>query len=158
MDVLAWNRLAAALIADFETLGKEQRNLCRLMFLDDRCKQLYPDWEEVAQQDVAILRRYAGRNPEDRQLAALVGELSVKDELFRAWWGQHDVREKTHGRKRYHHPVVGELTVDYETIVLAGDPEQHLITYTTEPGSASEEALALLASWAARPPADHTPA
>jgi hypothetical protein len=68
------------------------------------------------------------------------------------------VREKTHGRKRYHHPVVGELTVDYETIVLAGDPEQHLITYTTEPGSASEEALALLASWAARPPADHTPA
>jgi transcriptional regulator with XRE-family HTH domain len=157
LDVLAWNRLASALIANFDEMTPEQRNLCRFMFLDEDSKRLYVDWEEVARQDVAILRCYAGRHPDDRQLAALVGELSVKDERFRAWWGQHEVREKTHGRKQYHHPLVGELTVDYESIVLAGNPEQQLITYTVEPGSPSQEALSMLASWAAEPPPGRIP-
>jgi transcriptional regulator with XRE-family HTH domain len=153
MNVLAWNRLAAALIADFGAIPPAQRNIVRFMFLDERARDIYPDWDRCARENVGFLRRAAGQDPDDAELAALVGELSMKSEQFARWWGAYDVREKAHGSKRYRHPVVGELTVHYETLVLPQDPGQALVTYSTEPGSESETALRLLASWAAEPPA-----
>lgn len=151
MDVLAANRLARALIGDFEALPPRERNLLRFTFLDESARELYTDWEEVARDNVAILRLDAGRHPDDPLLTELVGELAVKSEEFRRWWADHNVRERTHGIKRYHHPVVGDLAVNYESVAVLGDPDQTLCIYTAEPGSPSETALRLLANWTGTP-------
>jgi transcriptional regulator with XRE-family HTH domain len=153
MDVLAWNRLAAALVCDFAALEPAERNMVRLTFLDDAARELYPDFDAVAEETVAHLRLAAGRHPDDPRLAALVGELSVKSPEFRTLWARHDVRQKAHGRKRLLHPLVGELALDYETLALPGDGDQVLVTYTAEPGSASQSALELLGSLTAATPA-----
>jgi transcriptional regulator with XRE-family HTH domain len=146
MDVLAWNRLAAALIVDFGSLAPEQRNMPRLVFLDEGMRGLHGDWETGARDAVAYLQLMAGRHPDDAGLAELIGELSMKSEDFRRWWARHDVRDKTHGVKRLEHPIVGTLTLFYETLALRGEPDQVLVTYVAEPGSESEAALGLLDS------------
>lgn len=151
MDMLSANRLARALIGDFEALPPRERNLLRFTFLDESARELYTDWEEVARDNVAILRLDAGRHPDDPLLTELVGELAVKSEEFRRWWADHNVRERTHGIKRYHHPLVGDLTVNYESVEVLGDPDQTLCIYTAEPGSPSETALRLLANWTGTP-------
>ncbi|TQJ11175.1 helix-turn-helix protein [Kribbella jejuensis] len=145
MDVLAWNDLAAAL----NGFGQQHRNVPRMVFLDPAMRDFYPDWEAVAEESVDYLRMYAGRHPDDPELAELVGELSIHSPEFREYWARHDVKDKTFGAKVLHHPVVGEIAVDYETLQLPGDPDQLLVTYTVEPGSPSEQALRLLASWTA---------
>jgi transcriptional regulator with XRE-family HTH domain len=149
MDILAWNPLAAALMGDFGQLPREQRNQARLMFLDPACRERYLDWERHARETVGYLRHCAGRHPDDPEIAALVGELSVKSAHFARWWADHLVREKASGSKTYRHPIVGELTVHFETLVPPAAPDQALITYTVEPGSKSETALRLLLSWVA---------
>ncbi|MFC4031225.1 helix-turn-helix domain-containing protein [Streptomyces polygonati] len=146
-DVLATNRLARALYTDFDALPYRERNMSRFIFLDEAARGLYPDWEEVARSSVATLHLYAGQHPHDPRLAELIGELSVRDPDFRRWWADHDVHRRTFGSKRFHHPVVGDLTLDYEALTVTGDPDQVLGLYTAEPGSPSEEALRLLASW-----------
>lgn len=100
-----------------------------------------------ARNAVEALRLEAGRAPEDRDLIELVGELSVSSPEFRRWWSEHRVHQRTFGSKQLVHPVVGEVTVDYETFMLPGDNEQTLYLYTTEPGSASRQAISILASW-----------
>ncbi|MGW9028059.1 helix-turn-helix transcriptional regulator [Streptomyces sp. NPDC055722] len=150
MDVLATNRLARALITDFDALPHRDRNMAIYQFLDPAARELYADWEAVATDTVAMLRLDAGRHPDDPLLTELVGRLSIKSPEFRTWWAGRQVREKTHGAKRYRHPLVGGLTVGYEVLTFAGDPDQALCLYTPEPG-ASTEALRLLASWTAPP-------
>jgi hypothetical protein len=103
----------------------------------------------MAHDTVAMLRSEAGRNPHDRALSGLVGELSTRSETFRTWWAAHNVRFHRTGVKRFHHPVVGDLTLAFEALDLAADPNLRIAAYTAEPGSASEDALNLLASWAA---------
>ncbi|WP_269854486.1 helix-turn-helix transcriptional regulator [Streptomyces sp. RPT161] len=147
MDVLAANRLARALITDFDALPQRQRNMARHMFLDESARELYVDWEICAAETVGALRLLAARHPDDPRLTDLVGELSIKSSHFRTWWADHNVRERTHGTKRYHHPVVGDLTVAYETVTFPGDADQTMCVYTVEPGSSSETALRLLANW-----------
>jgi hypothetical protein len=97
---------------------------------------------------VAVMRAEAGRDPHDRGLQDLVGELSTRSETFRRLWGAHDVRTHGAGTKRFHHPVVGELVLAYEELAITAEPGQVLLVYTAEPGSPSAERLALLASWA----------
>jgi hypothetical protein len=106
---------------------------------------------ECGRESVAFLRREAGLRPNDPQLAALVGELSVKSAEFRTWWAEHAVREKTSGVKRFQHPVVGALDLTYDTLRSGDDPSQALVTYGAEPGSPSHDTLRLLLSWAAAP-------
>lgn len=148
MDILAWNRIAGALLGAGNRLTPDA-NLARMMFLDPACRELYADWERHARETVGYLRHCAGRHPDDPGIAALVGELSVKSEPFARWWADHLVREKASGTKRFQHRIVGELVLDFETLVPPGAPDQAMITYVAEPGSASETALRLLASWAA---------
>jgi transcriptional regulator with XRE-family HTH domain len=151
MDVLATNRLARALMTDFDALPPRDRNLLRYTFLDESTRDLYADWAEVARDNVAVLRLDAGRHPDDPLLAELVGELAVKSPEFRRWWADHNVRERSHGTKHYHHPLVGDLTINYESVVLPGDADQVLCVYTAEAGSPSETALRLLANWTGAP-------
>jgi transcriptional regulator with XRE-family HTH domain len=147
MDVLGWNRLAAALIADFDSLELKDRNIPRMVFLDPASRDFYPQWEAVADETVGYLRMYAGRYPDDPELAELVGELSIRSPEFREHWARHDVKDKTFGTKTQHHALVGDITVQYETLQPPGEPDQLLVTYTVEPGSTSEQNLRLLASW-----------
>lgn len=147
LDVLATNRMARALLCDFDALPARERNHARWVFLDPAARELYVDWDAVARDNVAVLRMDAGRHPDDPQLSELIGELTMKSPQFAGWWADHDVLRQTHGSKRYHHPVVGDLTVTYEALPLPDDPEQTLFVYSVEPGSPSAEALALLGSW-----------
>ncbi|MFF4159873.1 helix-turn-helix domain-containing protein [Streptomyces sp. NPDC001678] len=146
-DVIAWNRLACALLGDFPAVPPQQRNMIRQLFLDPAARELYVEWEAKAADLVACLRLEAGRHPDDPKLTSLVGELSVKSADFRRLWAAHNVRDKGHGVKPLLHPVVGELTLACETFVLPADQDQVLVTYHAEPGSPSAESLRLLASW-----------
>ncbi|MBZ4319147.1 helix-turn-helix transcriptional regulator [Streptomyces huiliensis] len=147
-DVLAWNRLAAALITDFGALPPRQRNLARLVFLDEGVRGLYADWRGKASDVAAYLRLDAGRHPDDPATAALLAELSADSPEFREAWAEHRLKDKTHGRYVYLHPVVGELDLGFETLRLPDDPDQALIAHTVEEGSASQVGLRLLAAWA----------
>jgi len=146
-DILAWNRTASALFGDWAELAPQERNWARLIFLRPDYRELFVDWGSKAADVVSYLRMDAGCHPDDPKLSALVGELSVKSEEFRRLWATHDVKEKGHGTKQIRHPLVGELTLAYETLRLPDDAEQSLVIYHAEPGSASAEALRLLASW-----------
>ncbi|MBT2544889.1 helix-turn-helix domain-containing protein [Streptomyces sp. ISL-44] len=148
-DVLGWNRLAAAVFGDFGALPVQERNLVRLVFLDPATAELYAEWECRACEVVSNLRMYAGQHPDDEQLTALVGELSVKNEEFRRLWAAHTVADKTHGVKKLRHPLVGELDLYFERLELPDDPAQFLVTFHAAPGSPSEDALRLLSSWSA---------
>ncbi|MEV7525830.1 helix-turn-helix transcriptional regulator [Streptomyces sp. NPDC091371] len=148
-DVIGWNRLAAAVFGDFGRLPAQERNLVRLVFLDEATAELYADWECRACEVVSNLRMYAGQNPDDEQLSALVGELSVKNEEFRRLWAAHTVADKTHGVKQLRHPLVGDLQLSFETLRLPDDPAQALVAFHAAPGSPSADALRLLASWSA---------
>nr|WP_223884000.1 helix-turn-helix transcriptional regulator [Pseudarthrobacter sp. BIM B-2242] len=159
-DVLATNLLGRALYAEVLTsavsvgpdVPNRLPNQARYLFLDPGAADLYPDWKAVAATTVAMLRLASGRNPHDRALNELVGELTTGSGFFAELWAGHDVRIHTTGTKRFHHPVAGDLSLQFETLDLPGDEGQTLFTFTAEPGSASENALAFLASWAASPP------
>ncbi|MFF4716800.1 helix-turn-helix domain-containing protein [Streptomyces eurythermus] len=146
-EILAWNRMAAALFGDWGDVPPAERNWARLVFLRPEYRELFVDWEQKAIDIVCALRMDAGCHPDDPKLSALVGELSVKSEEFRRLWATHDVKEKSHGVKHLHHPLVGDLALNFETFRLTDDSEQSLITYHAEPGSPTAESLRLLASW-----------
>jgi transcriptional regulator with XRE-family HTH domain len=150
-DVLAWNRLGAALVTDFAALPVRERNFARLLFSDeDGAGALFADWPEKARDVVSFLRFDAGRHPNDPALAELVGELSVRSELFRRLWADHPVRDKRHAAATVHHPLVGTMELNYETLTLS-DPDQRLVVYSAPPDSAATASLRLLASLHATP-------
>ena len=151
MDILAANRLGQALYSEMFAGPRRPPNTAWFVFLDPRAPGFYLDWDQVTKDAVGILRSEAGRNPYDRELSNLVGELSTQSELFRTRWAAHDVHYHGSGAKRFHHPVVGDLSLSFETMTLAGDSQLTLFAYTAEPGSKSEQALNLLASWTATP-------
>jgi transcriptional regulator with XRE-family HTH domain len=163
-DLLVANQLGLALYGpvfnSVESQGPDgparRSNQARYVFLDPDAGDFYPDWNAIAATTVAMLRLESGRNPHDRALNELVGELTTRSGLFAALWAGHDVRIHTTGTKRFHHPVAGDLSLQFETLDLPGDEGQTVFTFSAEPGSASENALAFLASWAASPPATTT--
>ncbi|MFE2213709.1 helix-turn-helix transcriptional regulator [Streptomyces canus] len=148
-DIVAWNRMAAAVFGDWAELPAQERNWARMIFLRPEYQDLFVPWEQKASDVVSYLRMDAGCHPDDPRLSALVGELSVKSEEFRRLWATHDVKEKNFGVKQLRHPLVGELTLNFESFPLSDGTEQALITYHAEPGSPSAQALRLLASWGA---------
>ncbi|MFE2214423.1 helix-turn-helix domain-containing protein [Streptomyces canus] len=148
-DILAWNRMAAAVFGDWAELPAREQNWARLVFLRPEYRDLFVDWERKASDVVSQLRMDAGSHPDDPRLSALVGELSVKSEEFRRLWATHDVKERCHGVQRLHHPLIGELDLRLESFQQADAHEQMLVTYHAEPNSPSAEALRLLASWGA---------
>jgi len=160
LDILGGNRLGYALYAPmFENPLRRPANTARFVFLDPRARDFYLDWDRAARDTVAVLRSAAGRDPYDRDLSDLVGELSTQSEPFRAHWASHNVRFRVTGVKHFHHPVVGELSLNFERLDVAGDSGLTIFTYTAEPGSRADEALKLLGSWAAIPDqTDATPA
>ena len=142
MHVLAWNVGAAALLTDFGAFPAQDRNLVRLMFLDDAFRSLYADWPQAARDCVAILRMEAGLHPDDPDLIALVGELSIRDEDFRAWWTTHPVHGLGAVTRTFNHPVAGTLTLDVHQLSI--NPDVLIAAYTAPRDSPSREALRVL--------------
>ena len=149
LDILAANELGVALYSPIYADPVRPPNNARFIFLDPHATEFFRDWNKAANDTVALLRAEAGRDPHDRQLSDLIGELSTRSDEFRVRWAAHNVRIHTTGTKLIHHPVVGDLDLPFESFPLAADPSQSLLTYTAEPGSPSQDALNLLASWAA---------
>ncbi|MGW1217299.1 helix-turn-helix transcriptional regulator [Streptomyces californicus] len=149
MDILAANPLFRAFYTDLYATPGNQQNLARFTFLDPAARRFYPDWNSFADITVAIVRTEAGRNPHDKDLHDLVGELSTRSDEFRTRWGAHNVRHHGTGTKHFHHHAVGDLSLAFEGLDMASAPGLNLTIYTAEPGSPSEEGLRLLATWAA---------
>ena len=149
MDVLAANRLGRALFAPLFGSPAKPTNMARFIFLDPAAPEFYQEWDRLASDTVALLRADAGRNPTDRALSDLIGELSTRSDIFRIRWADHNVRQHRSGIKHFHHPVVGDISLAYESLELVADPGLVLNGYSAEPGTASDDALNLLASWAA---------
>ncbi|MFJ9033809.1 helix-turn-helix transcriptional regulator [Streptomyces sp. NPDC102274] len=153
-DILAANRMARVLLADFDTVPVRDRNAARWIMLDEAARSLFGDsWERVASVFVGTLRMDAARHPDDTRTAELVGELSMKSESFRRWWAVQKVVQIGHDTKVMHHPIVGELTLRTEALTFPDDPDQTLFTFLADPGSPSDEALTVLSSRAA----EHAP-
>lgn len=146
-DFLAANTLGYALYSPMFHGTARPANAARFTFLDEKAKEFYADWDRMAADIVAVLRAEAGRTPYDKALAGLIGELATRSEEFRVRWASHDIRLHRTGFKRLHHPVVGDLDLNYEAMELPSDNGLTLFAYTVEPGSPSEQALDLLASW-----------
>ncbi|WP_202869469.1 helix-turn-helix transcriptional regulator [Kribbella caucasensis] len=151
MDLLATNSLGRALYAPLYDDERRPVNIARFHFLDPRAHDMYPDWDGAAHTIVALLRTDAGRNPYDKDLRDLIGELSTLSEEFRTLWAGHDVRLHSIGMKQFHHVDVGTLDLVFHSMELPTDDRSalDLTIYTAEPGSPTEDALKLLASWAA---------
>jgi transcriptional regulator with XRE-family HTH domain len=157
-DILAANRLGRAFYAPvFESPGPA--NMARFTYLDPRARDFFTDWNRAAKECVAGLRIQAGRDPHDRGLSDLVGELSTRSQEFAALWATHDVRLHRKTEKHFRHPVAGELALRYERLAVDGDPGLEIFTYVAEPGSRAEEALSFLASYSlgGRDRAGHAP-
>ena len=158
LDILGANSLGRALFLEMFD-GQERPNTARFVFLDPRARDFYLDWDRIARDVVATLRSAAGRNPYDRDLTDLVGELSTRSEEFRQHWARHDVRFHISGVKHFRHSQVGDLELNYERLEVVFDTGLTIFTYTADPGTRSAEALSLLGSLTATTAAEqHTPA
>ncbi len=155
-NLLATNDLGRAFYSPVIGDSGRTPNLARFQFLDPSAREFYPDWEKFAEMCVAVMRAEAGRDPHDKGLQDLVGELSTRSDHFRRLWAAHNVRTHGAGTKRFQHPVVGELVLAYEELALTAEPGNVMLIYTAEPGSPSAERLRLLASWSAQHPSKVT--
>ncbi len=157
LDLLAINALGRALFSPAFEDPVRPANLARFNFLDPAARDFYPDWNNSANTTVALLRTEAGRDPHNKDLADLIGELATRSDAFRVRWAAHDVRLHRSGVKHFHHPAVGTVELSFEALDLPADTGLTLTAYTAEPGSPSADRLWLLASWAATTARDHTP-
>lgn len=148
-DIIAINQLARALHAPMFTNPERPANSARFMFLDPAAKEFWRDWERAADDAAAFLRTEAARNPYDKTLSNLIGELSTRSDEFRQKWAKHNVRFHRTGMKKIHHPIVGDLDLQFEAMEFPSDPGLVMIVYTAETGTPSADALRLLATWAA---------
>jgi transcriptional regulator with XRE-family HTH domain len=149
-DILAMNQLARALYSPVLADPRRPANTTRFVYLQpDKAREFFVDYDRIANDAAAMLRLEAGRNPHDKALIELVGELSTRSELFRQRWASHDVQFHRSGQKRLRHPVVGQLDLDFESMELPSEPGLHLNVYTAAAGTPTADALRLLASWAA---------
>ena len=140
LDLLVWNPTAEALLGPFGT----ELNYARLVFSDEATRALHADWDHAARETIALLRFAAARHPDDAALAGLIAELRASSDVAEGWWESHDVAQKRHGIKRYLHPVVGELKLHYEALLLPDDGDQLLTVYAAEPHTPDAERLAQL--------------
>jgi hypothetical protein len=152
LDILAANQLGKAVYSPVFSTQPQAPNMARVIFLSPQAREFFVGWEGIASDAVAILRAEAGRNPYDRRLSDLIGELSTRSDEFRVRWAAHNVKFHRTGTKQLHHPIVGGLTLAYEALELPADHGQRILVYTAEPGSPSDDALTLLATWSATTP------
>jgi transcriptional regulator with XRE-family HTH domain len=143
-DILATNPAGLRLLAGIEEWPAKQRNIARYVFLHPAARDLFEDWNNQVRGCVARLRALAGTDPDAPDLAQLVGELLLKSPDFARLWERYDVKGRTQGRKTFHHPEVGDLTLGYQSLLLEGTPGHRLVAYYAEPATPEHDAVALL--------------
>jgi transcriptional regulator with XRE-family HTH domain len=148
-DIAAANKLGYALYSEIHAETVQPPNVARYTFLNPKARDFFADWDRAATDVVAVLRAAVGRNPYDKPLSDLVGELSTRSDEFRVRWAAHNVRRHTTGTKRMRHHVIGEIELNYQSFELPGEPGLRLSVFTAEPDSPNQQALRFLASWAA---------
>jgi transcriptional regulator with XRE-family HTH domain len=148
-DIVASNRLGYALYSEIHAETVQPPNVARYTFLNPGAREFLVDWDTAASDVVAVLRATVGRNPYDKALSDLVGELSTRSDDFRVRWATHNVRRHTSGSKLIRHLVIGEIELNYQSFELPGEPGLRFNVFTAEPGTHNQEALSFLASWAA---------
>jgi transcriptional regulator with XRE-family HTH domain len=148
-DLVATNYLARALYAPILADPRRPANGARFIFLDPAARDFFPEWDDIADNMAAVLRAEAGRNPHDKDLTDLIGDLSTRSEDFRRRWADHKVRHHRTGAKRIRHPVVGDLELHFEAMTLTSDPGLTFTIFTATPDSPSADALRLLSTWTA---------
>jgi transcriptional regulator with XRE-family HTH domain len=148
-DIVAMNQLARALYSPVLAGPRRPANTTRFVYLDPQAPEFFVDYDRIANDAAAMLRLEAGKNPHDKALIELVGELSTRSELFRRRWASHDVQFHRSGQKRLRHPVVGQLDLDFESMELPSAPGLTMNVYTAADGTPAADGLKLLASWAA---------
>lgn len=149
MDLVAANHLGRALYNDLFDTPTHPPNYARFVFLDPRSRQFAPDWERSAEDVVSILRAEVGRDPYDRRLSDLIGELSTRSDEFRTRWAAGNVVQHRSGTKRFHHSAIGDLTLDFEITALESESPLTMAVFSADPGTPSHDGLELLANWAA---------
>ena len=149
LDILSANQLGYALYSPAFLDPHRPVNLARFIFLDPASTQFYGDWDGIAHAAVGSLRAEAGRDPYHRQLTDLIGELATRSHEFWVRWAAHDVKYYRSGVQPFRHPIVGELTLDYDALEIPADPGLTIVAYTAEPGAPAQRALDQLATWAA---------
>ncbi|WP_026342561.1 helix-turn-helix domain-containing protein [Nocardia sp. BMG111209] len=147
LDILAWNAGAVALYTDFARIPPGRRNYLRMVFTDAAVRRMHVNWAHDAREAVAALRMDVANDPDDPELARLVGDLSVHDADFRTWWAEHWVNDAGYGTKQYHHPLVGPLVLDCDTWASPDGSGQRLIVLTAEPGTPAHDSLRILTTW-----------
>lgn len=160
-EVLAWNPLGHRLVAGHLDLASPETpstrpNMTRMLFLDPHTRELYSRWQEEATRAVASLRRLAGMTSDDLELAALVGELTMKSPDFATLWAKHPVENCMSGLKYMHHPEVGNLELNFEVLTQHDESGHRILMYTADPGTPAAEALQLLRAETDEPTADIT--
>ncbi|GAA0424316.1 transcriptional regulator [Acrocarpospora corrugata] len=150
LDVVAVNRMAKVIIHDFDAMPRAERNLTRWVFLDPKARSVFPDWEAFAVESAARLRGALSLcdNPRPREL---VDELTACSPEFVRYWAAHRVTYCTYGTRRFHHPDVGVMTLNWESFAPTADPDLYLIVYTAAPSSPSAEKLCALAGALGQP-------
>ena len=151
LDILSANHLGYALYSPAFLDPARPVNLARFVFLDRRSTEFYGDWDRIAHDAVGSLRAEAARSPHDKALTGLVGELATRSDEFRVRWGGHDVRYYRSGTQPFHHPLAGDLTLDYDALEIPADPGQTIVAYSAPAGTAAWEALDRLAGWTVAP-------
>jgi transcriptional regulator with XRE-family HTH domain len=146
-DILAANHLGKAFFAPMFD-SPAPANMARFTYLDPRAREFFADWNRSARECIAALRMQVGRNPFDRELSELVGELSTRSAEFATIWGTHNVRLHRNVEKRFNHPIVGQLSLQYDRLEVAGETGIEIFAYVAEPGSTAQQAFNLLANWA----------
>lgn len=147
LDIVAANELGWAVYPHAREAGPGPFNQPKFQMLDPRAKDFYLDWELATTNAVALLRAAVGHNPDDPGLITLVGELSTQSDRFRKLWAAHDVLRFRHGAKRYRHPVVGDVSFEYESFEVSGEPGLVMLVFGVEPSSPTAEAVRVLSEW-----------
>jgi transcriptional regulator with XRE-family HTH domain len=150
-DIVASNKLGYALYAEIHAEAVQPPNVARYTFLNRGARDFFTDWDLAATDVVAVLRAAVGRNPYDKGLSDLVGELSTRSDEFRLRWAAHNVRRHTTGIKRLRHHVIGEIELNYQSFELPGEQGLRLSVFTAEPDTPHQQAIRFLASWADNP-------
>ncbi|MFG6502289.1 helix-turn-helix transcriptional regulator [Microbacterium sp. P05] len=146
LDAVAANDLGRALFCGMLTGDRSAGNAARFLFLEPSARTFYRDWENESRQIVAILRRETVRDPDDRRLTDLIGQLSIQDDTFQDLWTAHDVGEHRPGVKFFHHPVAGEIDLTYEIFDPAGEPGLQMLIFSATPDTPSHDGLRTLSS------------
>ena len=143
-DVIAWNKAATVILTDYANLPKEQRNVLRMMFSDERVRAAQDDWRNVARYVVGSFRADAARAGAGVEIGQLVDELSSSSPEFKAMWDDNEITSTREGTKRLHHPALGAIELEFSTFAVEGRSDLNMMVYSPATSQVMEKFVSLI--------------